>query len=275
MKHFKMTALAACAVLAFGFAACSSDDDSSSNNSGYIGTKSPSKAKAVGDIVFSDGSATPYREGSELTEVQKSKAIAVIFYVGTELNSDVDGVADTTTTRTLGVGLVHDKHIWCTESANAVNINITTIQCPHSGSSGTLTFTGDKNGSDNLEQIGAYLLANGSSDDTAIEENYPAFYFAKKYATREGSHVSGTDYEKGWYLPTVAELFQLWKNRYVVVDANRLCQGTEFVWSPVAGYYSSSQLGWEKGYAYCLTFYGDWKMVPKTDWEYLCAVREF
>ena len=28
MKHFKMMALAACAVFAFGFAACSSDDDS-------------------------------------------------------------------------------------------------------------------------------------------------------------------------------------------------------------------------------------------------------
>ena len=49
----------------------------------YIGTKAPSEAKAVGDIVFSDGSATPYSADLELTDEQKAAAIAVIFYAGT------------------------------------------------------------------------------------------------------------------------------------------------------------------------------------------------
>ena len=49
----------------------------------YIGTKVPTEAKAVGDIVFSDGSATPYTSNLTLTDTQKSAAVAVIFYVGT------------------------------------------------------------------------------------------------------------------------------------------------------------------------------------------------
>ena len=49
----------------------------------YIGTKAPTETKAVGDIVFTDGSATPYSADLELTDEQKAAAIAVIFYAGT------------------------------------------------------------------------------------------------------------------------------------------------------------------------------------------------
>ena len=71
-KIFKtFVALAAVAALGFSFVSCKNNDDDSSNNygaatgnngsgksqsgnSGYIGTKAPSEAKAVGDIVFND-----------------------------------------------------------------------------------------------------------------------------------------------------------------------------------------------------------------------------
>ncbi|MBQ3670421.1 MAG: hypothetical protein II921_02955 [Treponema sp.] len=268
MKHFKKLALAACAVLAFGFAACSSGDDSSSNNNNntngnggttYIGTKAPSEAKAVGDIVFSDGSATPYASDLTLTDDQKAKAIAVIFYVGTELNSG----DDTTTSRTLGVGLAHNKSglAWCTNSANAYSKNITTIQCPASGSAGALTFTGDKNGSDNLSQIGTFLASNSSTDDTATADNYPAFYFAKNYAS-------------DWYLPTIAELFQIWKSKETVDAASKLCGGSEFG-SDV--YWSSSQYASPDLRACNLDFssggwYNNGKSVTNKS---VCAVRAF
>ena len=55
------------------------------------------KPYKVGDIVFSDGSATPYEDGLTLTDEQKSKAVAVIFYAGSA--SDILGA------KTLGVGL--------------------------------------------------------------------------------------------------------------------------------------------------------------------------
>ena len=37
----------------------------------YIGTKAPTETKIVGDIMFSDGSATPYTADLELTSEQK------------------------------------------------------------------------------------------------------------------------------------------------------------------------------------------------------------
>ena len=241
-----------------------------STNPTYIGTKAPSEAKAVGDIVFSDGSATPYTSGLTLTDTQKAAAIAVIFYVGTELNSG----DDTTTSRTLGVGLAHNTSglAWCTSGANAYIKNIATIQCPASGNAGALTFTGDKNGSDNLSQIGTFLSSNSSTDDTATEANYPAFYYAKNYASQTGSHVASTDYASDWYLPSIAELFQVWKSRETVNAAIEACGGTKFNLSYC--YWSSSQYSSFVNFACYLSFYdGDWDKYD--GYGGVCAVRAF
>lgn len=204
----------------------------------YEGTKASTAAKEVGDIVFNDGSAMQYQTFISLDEAErntkKGKAIALIFYKGTGLNSDTftisnDGTInvtnrDTTTVRTLGVGLKHGglpptyypSYAWCNYSAQAKGIKITTIQCPISGSSGAYTFTGDKNGSDNLAQIADFLTAEENcSDDTTGEwaaDHYPAFYFAKNYKDVSGSNVNGTAYETGWYLPSNAELYQIYAN---------------------------------------------------------------
>ena len=193
----------------------------------YEGTKAATVAKEVGDIVFNDGSAMPYTIFSTLDtadkNTKKAKAIALIFYKGTGLNSDdSEGNAVTTTSRTLGVGLKHGiysidytPYSWCNYSAQAMDINITTIQCQISGSSGAYTFTGDKNGSDNLEQIRAFLTANGRTDDTtgsSAASNYSAFYFGINYKDITGSNVNGTPYETGWYLPSNAELYQIYAN---------------------------------------------------------------
>ena len=173
----------------------------------YIGTKAPSEAKSVGDIVFTDGSATPYSEDLTLTDDEKNAAIAVIFYVGTDCSND-------STSRTLGVGLAQNQSglAWCLGSAKAYNVNITTIQ------------ESDKDGSDNLEQIEAF----DGVDDTATEANYPAFYFAKNYASQTGSNVSGTDYEDGWYLPAKAELQKIYESLSTVNKELAACGGTEF-----------------------------------------------
>ena len=201
------------ALLVAGFAGCANPEANKDEKtvtrvkaSGKIGQYE--KPYEVGDIVFKDGSATPYKSGMTLTDTQKTSAIALIFYKGTGLNSD-----DSNTSRTLGVGLKQDTSVWCTYSAAACNINITTIQCPDSDNNGALTFTGDKNGSDNLEQISAFLTAaEGVVDDTATEDKYSAFYFAKNYKNVTGSNVNTTSYQNGWYLPSIAELYQIHAN---------------------------------------------------------------
>ena len=120
----------------------------STGGSEILGTKAPDVAKAVGDIVFNDGSATPYTAELTLSDEQKAAAIAVIF--------KVDGG------KTLGVGLKHNGSglAWCTSDAKAYNTNIKTIQCPASGAAGNFTFTGDTDGSDNLEQIAHFCNAD-------------------------------------------------------------------------------------------------------------------
>lgn len=244
-----------------------------------IGTKAHTEPKEVGDIVFSDGSATPYTAGMTITDEMKENAIALIFYKGTELN---DG-SDTTTVRTLGVGLKHSTSSieWCLGSANAYNINITTIQCEpdDADSTGNYTFTNatDRNGSDNLEQIEAFA----GIDDTATEANYPAFYFAKNYKNVSGSNVSGTDYESGWYLPSFAELFQIYKNgkgasKVFDIDAAIEAFSGDKLFSQY--YWSSSQQSSEVSGA-CALFSGSGSKYDfyksSTSGNLICAVREF
>lgn len=185
----------------------------------YIGTKKPSRAKEVGDLVFNDGSAMSYSDFLAVDEkISKEIPIALIFYKGTDLNSDdSEGNADTTTCRTLGLGIdTKFWDSWCLKNAAAFNKNITTIQCSINESAGMLTFTGDKNGSDNLEQIAAFLsAAEGVEDDTATAENYPSFYYGKNY----GDHYRwetfldpNSEFTTGWYLPSIAELYKIYEN---------------------------------------------------------------
>lgn len=181
-----------------------------------IGIKKATDEKEVGDIVFKDGTATPYTSGMSLTKKQKNAAIAIIFYKGKGLNNG----SDTSTIRTLGVGLKHSKTglAWCTESADAYGKNITTIKCSATKKGNKYTFTGDKNGSNYLEMI----EAEDGINDTEKEANYPSFYFAKNYKKVTGSNVKGSQYDNGWYFPSMAESYQIYlcmENKVFDIDA--------------------------------------------------------
>lgn len=264
------------------------DDGGRTQVSGMIGKYT--SPYVVGDIVFNDGSATPYDEinariendsetGKKITKAEKDAAIAVIFYVGTGLNSDVNGVANTTTSRTLGVGLKHDKNYrqWCrytsdTDKAEVYSKNITTIVCTPNGSAGAVTFTGDKDGSDNFKQIAKFVNdADGVNDDTATKDNYPAFYFAKNYSD---TATNLDTYSTGWYLPTIAELFAIWKVKDTVDAVSELCGGSQFGNSY---YWSSSKYASLGGDAYFLGFCdGNWLIYNDCgNFCYVCAVRAF
>lgn len=283
----------------------SSDDD---NNGGenssvitYFGTKEPTEIKEVGDIVFKDGSATPYTSELTLTDEQKEAAIAIIFYKGTDLNNDIyketdnkDKViwepGDTTTIRTLGVGLKHEKSglPWCLyhnlEPANAYNRNITTIQCDYDNSDGIYIFTGKKNGSNNFKYISDFLIEHHVEDDTGVVEKYPSFHFAKNYKN-VATNIVGTKFESGWYIPSVAELYQIYvcmhdtSNGINIDTASELCGGDMF---KTGKYWSSSQYNLQKDVA-CRIIFSDGKYdvqykggSKKTDNQsYVCVIHEF
>ena len=234
-------------------------------NPAGAGGSSYSAKYAVGDIILNDGSKVNYETaknytGSDLDGL-KSKAIAVIFR------------ADTASKKALGVGLKHSMSglAWCTNDANAYNKNIETIQCPARGDHGNLTFTDDTDGSDNLEQIASFLTTAGLENDTTDASKYPAFYFAKNYKTTATN--LGAAYENGWYLPTVAELFDIWKVKATVDAASNLCGGSQF---GDRSYWSSSQCASDDGLAYELSFlWGCGVNSPYGSTSKVCAVRVF
>ena len=202
----------------------------------YIGTKAPTEAKVVGDIVFSDGSATPYSTDLTLSAAQKEAAVAVIYYAGSSAE-DVLGA------KTLGVGLKNtgtdNTLAWArytsdTDKAEGYSTNITVIQCTPSesgsGKAATATFKGDLDGSDNWKA----LCDTVSDEDTS--GNYPAWEWVNAYATST-ANLTG-DYASGWYLPTVAELSMLYRVKDTVNSALEKAGGTEIA---DAGYWSSSQ----------------------------------
>ncbi len=196
----------------------------------YIGSKQPGATLSVGDVVFSDGSAESY---SSLTDAQKSSAIAVIFYSGTECSNDG-------TARTLGVGLEQTSGLsWCSSTAYANSVSIDELKCNASGSPGAFTFdeTADKNGSDNFNQITLYLLDNNNLLEINNEEEYyPAFYWARHYSTEA---LSSSELTSGWYMPTFAEMYYLSLNFTTVNNALAACDGTQFASS--VKYWTSTQ----------------------------------
>ncbi|WP_296331605.1 DUF1566 domain-containing protein [uncultured Treponema sp.] len=225
------------------------------------------KPYKVGDIVFSDGSATPYEDG--LTDEQKSKAVAVIFYAGS--------VSDILGAKTLGVGLKNTNDETTKTLAFARNAsgntaegystNITVIQCTPSesgdGKAATATFTGDLDGSDNWTALCAAVSDEGTSG------NYPAWEWVNTYATT--ANLTG-DYASGWYLPTVAELCMLYREKATVNAALEKAGGTKIA---DAYHWSSSQSS-TNSKAWLVKFENGKLMdTYKGNQWYVCGVRAF
>ena len=158
----------------------------------YVGSKNPTEAKAVGDIVFNDGSAESYSENLNLSTAQQAAAVAVIFYTAPTANYDLGS-------KTLGVGL---KHLvgkpwarYTSDSEKAIG-----YENKLDGTFGMPNALSETDGSSNTNAM--KILTDWSS------ENYPAAYFAATYT------VSG--FTNGWYLPAWKELSALYEVKSVV-----------------------------------------------------------
>lgn len=143
---------------------------------------------------------------------KKKAAIAIIFYVGKELNDEEDG----TRNRTLGVGLEPGSlKQWCSDRGNGIIVNkkIKSIWCyPIGNNYKDYDFNDEsykegnpnRNGKNNFSKVAEYLVSNEKEDDTGNPNNYSAFWYCKNYSTKA---TKSTKYDKnGWYLPTFAEL---------------------------------------------------------------------
>lgn len=229
----------------------------------------------VGDIVFNDGSAASYK--TELSEEQEKAAIAVIFYVGTKLNNDnEDGTPDKETVRTLGVGLEMNTSYeicWCLESSSGNKYSIDSLICKdeYNNKTSSYDFTGNKNGKDSFAKISSFYKENGIEDDTQDISNYPVFEYAENYSTIAKNLEF---YSDGWYIPSLAELYEFSKVFQKISENSTVLNDSEFEFRD--SFFTSSQFSKHIDTVAGIVLRRKYIFEPsKKDNYSVCVIREF
>ena len=207
-----------------------------SSKKGTLKVVSTEKCFVVGDIILTDGTKVSVANVATYTIDESNKPIGVI------VSTSYGG----------GVGKAIGLQIGNSSKWGGYNTEFTNIVCKPSqtgsGAASTATFTGDTDGSDNWEEICA-VDPEGTQNAAT---NYPIFNFANTYGTTVG--LTGTGYESGWYVPSIAELCEVYKNKDVIqsslTKAGGFTIGTSVYWS-------SSQYASGYASAYGVDFGGD------------------
>ena len=196
----------------------------------------------VGDIILTDGTKVSVANVETYTIDENNKPIGVVAMI-----SDVYGVP---TPKVIGLQKSASTLMWAPDDTTGDNTKFTNIVCEPSetgeGAASTATFTGDTYGSDNWAEI-CDVDPEGTKDAAT---NYPIFNFANTYGTTAG--LTGTDYENGWYVPSLAELCEVYKNKEVIQTSLTKASGFTFLTS---AYWSSSQGTSYKFTAYQVNWY--------------------
>lgn len=197
---------------------------------------------AVGDIILTDGTKVSVNEVETYSPDNANKPIGVVAMI-----SDIYGVS---TPKVIGLQKSASGLKWAPSSTTGYGKKFTNIVCTPSktgsGAALTATFTGDTDGSDNWAEI-----CDVDPEGTAnAATNYPAFNFANTYGATAG--LTGTGYENGWYVPSIAELCEVYKNKNVIQTSLTKANGFEI---GTLDYWSSSQKASDVGiYAYLVDF---------------------
>lgn len=211
----------------------------------------------VGDILYNDGT----RISKDETYSGSASPIAVV------VGFNAYGAA-------LGVGVKQsDSYLrWAPNDTTGYNTIFYNIICTPNksgtGAADTAVFSGDSDGSDNWQMI-CIADEQGAADAAT---NYPAFNYANTYSQQD-TNCTG-EYAEGWYLPSIAELTQIYRNKDVVNSALSNCNGMQ-----ISSYYWSSSPLNNFNYAWVLYFgdvyLNDYGIIYKYEDNYVCCVRAF
>ncbi len=172
----------------------------------------------IGKIVLSDGSFVSKEDFN-------SSTMTPVAVIAGFKNEGRDVIA-------LGLKRSSADLIWAKKGTIGYNTNFTELQ---SESLGNNIYTGNVDGYYNWEYI-CSIDPEGSQDAAT---NYPAYNFANTYGEFAG--LTGTKYSKGWYLPTIAELAEIRKNRDIIQASLDVVGGFKIFTSSVYYYLSSNQ----------------------------------
>ena len=195
-----------------------------------VGIGNKDTPDAVGDIVFTDGTAMAYTAFNNLAPAEKTTkaaaAIAVIFYAGG--NAKLGG-------RVLGLGInsYNGTNYQGTQNDASAKGYLAYIEGlksePHwNGQASSIDdfislINGDVDGSDNLSVMSSYFNTTVKTDDSEIAGKYTAFQWPKNIYPGTRSNLTGTAYTTGWYLPTLPEMLMIYKNKATVETALAAC----------------------------------------------------
>lgn len=212
----------------------------------------------IGDIILADGSAV---KAADMTALDAGN-IPVAVIAGFE----EDGTA-------FGVGVQRSRTPlqWAADDSAGYATAFTDTVCMQESDR---TFSGDEDGSNNWEAI----CARDTNAAAGAAENYPAFHFVNTYA--EACGLTG-DHASGWYMPSIAELCEIYQNQDTVdaslqkiygLDNSASMDGLGINW-----YWSSSQAGSEDDYAWFVHYLNGYAgECPKNFTNvHVVAVRKF
>ena len=260
----------------------------------FSGTPALSDIKIVGDTLVTAKADCPYTAGetnltvtctpTEGAPVQRAGKIIVTDYLGYDVgkivlaNKALVKVSDYSTIDPTNppVGIIcgdlygaprmvalhrSGKGLpWAKSRSTGCNTKFEGIICQPSETGHNAyfraTFDGDTDGSDNWEYICSIDL-EGTKDDDAVKENYPAFHWVNQYNTQYASLLGGKTFD--WYMPSFAELCQVYKNIGTInMSLKKICdmQGSstyasEFL-RPDWAIFSSSQSSEHNEYVWVL-----------------------
>ena len=147
-------------------------------------------AYTVGKIVLANN--TPVDKDSYTAVDENNPPVGII------CGSNSYGVPHMIALHTSGSDLM-----WAKNDSTGYNTKFEGIIC-------TPSTTGDTDGSDNWEYIKSIDPAGAADAAT----NYPAFHWVNQYNTKYADKLGGTNF--AWYMPSLAELCEVYKNRAVI-----------------------------------------------------------
>ncbi|WP_433001824.1 DUF4959 domain-containing protein [Treponema socranskii] len=181
----------------------------------------------------------------------------------------------------IGVALHKDGSLqWAKDGTTGYKTKFEGIVCTlsveGSGAAATVAFTGDEDGSDNW----GYICSLDPEGTANAAVNYPAFDWVLKYNTAYAAQLGSA--RPAWYMPSIAELSELYKNKEAVNESLLKINGSASSYADASlgtgRYWSSSQVSIGNNGAWIADFgsgYLNLNTYSKSDYYRVCCIAGF
>ena len=231
----------------------------------------------IGDVILKNGTFVSYDDVDQMTDVQKSMAVAVIYGYKTEL------METGTESYALGVGLDYSNNLaWCSSSSPGYNMDFEELYSSstydyvydENGSRHYIyQFSGNTDGSDAWEYI-CSMDSVGTADPATY---YPAWNYVINYG--KNKQFKGF-YKNNWYMPSLKEISKLYQSLNKINNLLQACGGKKLTNNYYEQYFLTSSTC-SNNYIWSLYTYDERIMEfeeiskAKTSYSYIIPLKAF